>query len=300
MEKFSIKVVDEETLSGYKWEVEKPKANIIVMEGMEEHAERYDGLAVFLNEKGFNVYGLDCYGQGLNVNKDFSNVGVWPKEGFAKQVTAFDMLVQQLKAENNIPTYLFCHSMGSFMGQDYIQRYPGHVQKVILCGSGAKNGGVPLALFFGRIFVTEKKRRKKSKILNKLMFGNFNNKIKNPRTSYDWLTHDEALVDKYIADPLCGFGPNRGFCVEFLKGMSRLYKKNNLRKINKDQKIFLICGEEDPVANYGKYVLTLEKMYKQLGLTNVSNKIYAKARHELLNEFIKEEVFNDIANFYNE
>ena len=65
---------------------EKPLANVIIMTGMEETSRRYDEFAKFLNKEGFDVYCIDSFGQGENVLPDMSNLGVWPKSGFRKQV----------------------------------------------------------------------------------------------------------------------------------------------------------------------------------------------------------------------
>ena len=50
----------------------------------------------------------------------------------------------------------------------------------------------------------------KSDFLNKMAFGTYNDKFENPRTSSDWLSRDEAAVDLYNEDPLCGFVPTAG------------------------------------------------------------------------------------------
>ena len=287
-------------LFGLSWHVEEGIANVIIMEGMEEYSSRYDNFAQYLNKNGFNVYCIDCYGQGENVAPDMSNVGIWPTSGFRKQVQAVDALVEKLRISCR-PTFIFSHSMGSFMCQDYIQRYTEHVSKVVLCGSGAKNPAVPIGYQLAKIIVNKKNRNKKAGFLNKLMFGNFNKKISNPRTPYDWLSHNEENVDKYIADPLCGFGPTNGFCLEFLKGMNRLHKKKFLMKIRKDLDIFIISGEEDPVTNYAKDVAKLETQYTKLGVKNVKTKIYKGLRHEILNEAPNNiEVYDDIVNFFKE
>ena len=286
-------------LYGLAWHVENSVGNVIIMEGMEEHSGRYDGFAQYLNKEGFNVYCVDVYGQGENVNPDFSNRGVWPVSGFRKQVQAVDALVEKLRISCK-PTHIFSHSMGSFMCQDYIQRYTEHVSKVVLCGSGAKNPAVPVGFLLAKMIVHKKNRNKKAGLLNKLMFGNFNRKIKNPRTPFDWLSVNEANVDKYIADPLCGYGPNNGFCYEFLKGMNRLHKKKFLMKIRKDLGIFVISGSDDPVTNYSKDTYKLTEMYKKLGVKNVQMKVYQGLRHEILNEDSKEEVYKDIVNFFKE
>ena len=286
-------------LYGLSWIVKPSIANVIIMEGMEEHSSRYDGFAQYLNKEGFNVYCIDCYGQGENVNADMSNLGIWPKSGFRKQVQAVDTLVEKLRISCR-PTFIFSHSMGSFMCQDYIQRYTEHVSKVVLCGSGSKNPAVPIGYQLAKLINNKKNRNKKAGFLNKLMFGNFNKRIKNPRTPYDWLSVNQENVDKYIADPLCGFGPTNGFCLEFVKGMSRLYKKKFLIKIRKDLDIFIISGSDDPVTNYGKSVGILADMYKKLGVKNVQTKIYQGLRHEILNEDSKEEVYKDIVAFFKE
>lgn len=286
-------------LLGLAWVVKEPIANVIIMEGMEEHVSRYDDFAQYLNGEKFNVYAIDTYGQGLNVEEDMSNVGLWPTSGFRKQVQAVDALVERLRV-SCIPTFIFSHSMGSFMCQDYIQRYTEHVSKVVLCGSGSKNPAVPVGYLLAKIIVHKGNRNKKAGLLNKLMFGGFNKRIKNPRTPFDWLSVNQDNVDKYIADPLCGFGPTNGFCLEFVKGMNRLYKKKFLQKIRKDLDILIISGSDDPVTNYGASVGKLEKMYKGLGVKNVQTKIYDGLRHEILNEENKQEVYADIVRFFKE
>ena len=287
-----------DTLLGLSWLTDNSKASVIIMEGMEEHCSRYDYLAKYLNKEGFDVFALDTYGQGLNVKEDLSNIGMWPSEGFAKQVEAVDTLVLKLQEETKKPVFLFSHSMGSFMCQDYLERFPDHVNRVVLCGSGSKNPAVPMGYALAKMIVNKKNRDKKAGLLNKLMFGNFNNKIKNPRTAYDSLSVNQENVDKYIADPLCGFGPRNGFCYEFVKGMSFIHKDKFLKKLNKDANIFIISGSDDPVTTYGKAVGKLKEMYSKYGVQNVETKIYQGLRHEILNEDRRDEVCEDIANFF--
>ena len=81
--------------------------------------------------------------------------------------------------------------------------------------------------------------------------------------------------------------------------MAPLFKKKNFSRVSKDQKLFIITGEEDPVSNYSKYTLDLEKRYKAIGLTDVSIKIYSHMRHEILNEDDWQSVVNDVINFFN-
>ena len=295
----SITFHDGLTLKGLRWEVESPQFRVVIMEGMEEHTRRYDRFAKFLNQNDISVYALDAFGQGENVRDNPINVGVWPKNGFAFQVEGVHTLVEKLQKNSDLPVYIFSHSMGSFMGSEYIQRYPGSVKKIVLCGTGAKNSAVSVGYVLAKMINTKRKSPKKAKLLAKLMFGSFNKKIKNKRTEFDWLSFNKDNVDAYIADPYCGFGPNNGFCFEFIKGMKHLHHKKRLKGIDKEQEIFLISGSDDPVTNYGKAVEKNRKMYEKLGIKHVSSKVYPNMRHEILNESNYMEVFNDILNFYN-
>ena len=287
------------TSFGLSWKHDGEKAigNVVIMTGMEETSRRYDDFAKYLNKEGFDVYCIDNFGQGENVLPDMSNRGIWPKSGFRKQVVVVDTLVKKLRI-SCLPTFIFSHSMGSFLAQDYIQRYTHHVSKVVLCGSAGKNPATGVGYLLAKLITTKKNQYEKAKLLNKLMFGSFNKKIENPRTEFDWLSYNNENVDKYIADPLCGFGPNNSFCLEFLKGLNRLYKKKFLQKIRKDLDLFIICGEGDPVSLYGKGVSDLDKMYKKQGLTNVQTKVYPHMRHEILNEVDHEIVYKDVVEFF--
>lgn len=285
-----------EELKGHAWTVDVPKANVIIVTGMLEHSLRYNDFAQELNKHGYSVYCLDQYGQGENVTDIDKEYGVWPKSGFSKSVKNYDELVCKLRVSCR-PTYIFAHSMGSFMIQDYIQRYTQHVNKVVLCGSCGKQIAVPFGYALSKLIVNKKNRDKKSPFLAKLLLGSANKKITNPISSNAWLSWNDENVLKYDKDPKCGGIASGGFYREFLKGLNRLYKNKFLKKIRPDISILIISGEDDPVGQYGKGVERLYKMYKKLGINDVSMKLYPHMRHEILNETNKEEVYGDIIDF---
>lgn len=77
-------------------------------------------------------------------------------------------------------------------------------------------------------------------------------------------------------------------------GALKNYK--HLGNINKNMPILILSGDDDPVGNYGKLVVKLYNTYKKQGL-NVQYKLYNGARHEILNETNKQEVYQDIIDF---
>ena len=100
-----------QTLRGYAWTIDKPKANVVIVTGMEEYALRYDDFAQFLNANGYNVYSVDHYGQGLTAG-DEEHLGIVPKSFFSKSVKNIDDIVTSCRV-SLLPTYIFAHSMGS-------------------------------------------------------------------------------------------------------------------------------------------------------------------------------------------
>ena len=295
MEQFSVPAGDF-LLKGNHWPAQKPIANLTIITGMDEHSERYAGLAEFLNGHGINVWCLDAFGQGLNT-ESVEKQEIWPDGGFFLNVDGIANMIKMAK-ENGLPTTHMGHSMGSFMTQSLIQRYPGLVEKAILCGS---NGGqaflMKMANVIAKIIVTKKNRDLPNKTMDNLGLGGYAKAIKDRKTDFDWLSYNEENVQKYIADPYCGHGNTGGFWVNFTAGMKTIWQKKNLAKVSKDQKILLIAGEDDPVGQNGKGVRWLEKTYKEQGIKDVTMILYPHMRHEILNEDEKEKPYNDIKDF---
>lgn len=297
MERIVFTASNGDSLAGWSWPIKNPKAHVVIMTGMEETLSRYDAFAMFLNSKGYSVSGLDTFGQGENVNEDFSNIGIWPENGFERFVIADHEMIESIR-KDGLPVYIFSHSMGSFHGCDYAHRYPNDVNKIVLCGFAGNNPAIPFAYALSKGFIKGKKRERKSKKLNALMFGGFSGSVKNAKTPFDWLSVNEENVQKYIADPKCGFGPTSGFCLEFLRFLTHLFKKKYQKQISLDQKLFIITGSNDPVTVMSKATKKTYKHYKKLGLKDVSMKVYDGLRHEILNEDRKQEVYDDVVNFF--
>ncbi|MCR5348871.1 MAG: lysophospholipase, partial [Bacilli bacterium] len=131
-EVFEVMLPSGETLKGYFWPGKKPKANLTMITGMQEYAFRYDGMARYLNEKGINVWILDAFGQGLNANGT-EDLEKWPVDAFAKTVDAIHLMTQMAR-ENGLPTTQAGHSMGSFMTQSRLERYPHSSDRTLIIG----------------------------------------------------------------------------------------------------------------------------------------------------------------------
>ncbi len=297
---FELKLKNGKTLKGCQWPLKGSERNVVIVTGMTESSYRYDEFALELNKAGFSVFCIDHYGQGLNCEKP-EELGVWPVNGFSEAVEMVYEEVLFVKEQTKKPVYLFGHSMGSFVSQEFIQLHSDVIEKSVICGSCDSMGLI--AKMGGAIANSRAKKfdrdTYRDELLNKLSFGSYNKRIKNPKTQFDWLSTNDESNQKYIADFRCGYVCTTGFYAEFMKGLNRVHKDKNVERVSKNLPIFLIAGEEDPVGKYGKGVLGKYKQYKKHGL-NVKVKLYPVMRHEIINEIGREEVYKDIINFYNE
>ena len=296
---FEVSLPTGETLKGCHWKAKKATRNLVMQTGMNEHASRYDGLATYLTEAGINVWILDAFGQGQNA-ASVEEQERWPEGAFAKNVDAMHLQLEKVKKETGLPTIIMGHSMGSFMTQSYVERYPGTADKVVLFGTNGPTKIYGLAKALGKMLVSKKNWDKPNKTLSNLALGGFTKAIKNRNPEFeglDWLSYNEDNIRAYIADPYCGHVNTGGFLREFFIGLATLYKKENIARIDKETPIRIMAGEEDPVGANGKGPRDLEKMYKKHGVKDVSLILYKNMRHEIHNENGKEKVWEDLKEF---
>ena len=200
----------------------------------------------------------------------------------------------------NVPQIVFGHSMGSFVTRTHLIRFPGGFDAAIISGTGNQSPALVLGgLAMGNLVVALKGPHHYSKLLNNMAFGSYNKLYGEVRTEYDWLSRDEAQVDKYVADPLCGFIPSCSLFRDMMTGIKLITTQTNLEKMNKDTPVYFMSGDMDPVGECGKGVKLAYDNFKKVGMKDVSIKLYKDGRHEMLNELNKDEVYADILAWIN-
>ena len=70
--------------------------------------------------------------------------------------------------------------------------------------------------------------------------------------------------------------------------------RKNIRKMPKNLPVLFISGAADPVGENSKGVLRAYRAFVDEGMENVSLKLYPDARHEVLNETNRAEVYDDV------
>lgn len=283
------------------WQPEgEPRGIVQIVHGVAEHVERYDDFAVYLNSVGFLVIAQDHMGHGKSCGNALAQ-GYFHGGWFAAVQDTYRLLCDTMQQYPGIPYILFGHSMGSFIVRTILAKYPDSgISGCVICGTGwmpetvltmGKIMGSTLAKIFGE--------DKPSNLLQKMMFGAYNNRVEHPRTPFDWLSRDNAVVDAYAADPSCGFTISASLGRDMMTGMLYNQKPENLSNMSIDLPVLFIAGLDDPVGSYGAGVTKAAEKFKQAGMRNVSTKLYPLCRHEILNEINKEEVYRDISSWIN-
>lgn len=275
---------------------QKPRAILQISHGMVEYIARYDEFAEYLCERGIYVVGQDHLGHGQSVVNEESHGYFHEKNGNEFVIGDIHELRRRTRERYpEIPYFMLGHSMGSFLTRQYIQTYGNGLAGVIIMGTGYQ----PAAILHGgravcRILSVLKGDHHRSHLVNNMAFGGYNKRFNPARTEVDWLTKDEAIVDKYREDPWCTFLFTVNAYYNMFGGMLELTKKENLKRIPRKLPVFFVSGKDDPVGNFGKGVEKVCREYREVGIKDVSIKLYEDDRHEILNELDRQQVYEDI------
>ena len=273
-----------------------PRAIVQLVHGVAEYVGRYDHFARFLAGHGFLVCGEDHLGHGKTAMQD-SRFGWFAEHDGWTLITADIRKLRQQMGEQypGIPYFLMGHSMGSFLTRTYLCRYPGTVDGAILSGTGQEApalvaGGKLLAGLIGRFRGTDHI----SPLVHNLSLGAYNKQFAPNRTTADWISRDEQVVDTYMADPLCQFIPTVGMYRDMLGGLQYISSRRALSQMDPATPIYLFSGDKDPVGTCGKGVRKVYGYFRDAGTTDLELKLYPEGRHEMLNEINRDEVYTDV------
>ena len=287
------------TLAAYKKEHDNPRCCVFIAHGMAEHTLRYADFANYLHSHGMSVFGHDHRGHG----KTEGQLGYFAeRDGWNLCVEDMAAHIAHIKQNHpEIPLFVFGHSMGSFLMQEYLIRYSHEVDGAILSGSNGKPA--PIAKIGYMIALLESKLRGGKAIASiseKIATSEFNKRFQPTRTDQDWLSRDKEQVDLYIADPLSGFPCTTQFWLDMLQGIDEICKPERQKKVRSDLPLFIFGGTMCAVGLYGKGLRNLINAYTQAGLFRLTYCLYPNGRHEMLNEINRQEVYEDNLRWLNE
>lgn len=287
----------------HRWLPDGPARAIVqIAHGMAEHSARYARFAGVLTDAGFAVYAGDHRGHGGTATRSQDEGYFADADGFQVVVEDLHRVAETARGEQpGLPFFLFGHSMGSFLCRAYAMTYGEELDGLILSGTAGDPGvlgkvGKGIAAVESRL----RGRRHKSVLLDKLTFGQYNTAFKPNRTKFDWLSRDDAEVDKYVADPQCGNVFTSAFFVDLLSGLAKVNSDAEVASVPTDLPIYLMSGSLDPVGANAKGVRQVSDQLLRAGVNDVTTHIWPEGRHEMLNETNRDEVMAHVVAWIDE
>ena len=252
----------------------RPKAIVQIAHGMAEHAARYRRLTDALTAAGYAVYANDHRGHGASAS--VHGLGEFGPGGFQSLVDDMAAVSRVAVAETpNAPLVLLGHSMGSFAAQLYLLEHHARLAGLVLSGTAAVDALVEAMAAAGRAAAP----------------GSMNDAFAPARTDFDWLSRDEAEVDAYIADQLCGFALADAAMASVLQTAGAARHDPRLASARGDLPVFVISGGHDPVTGPSQaFVNSLLGSWRGAGLRRIDHRVYPGGRHEMFNETNRDEV----------
>jgi alpha-beta hydrolase superfamily lysophospholipase len=265
-------------ISYFEWPVAAPKAVIQLVHGIGEHARRYDHLAEALNRAGYSVYAEDHRGHGLTgknqiAKRQIPKLGRTGPGGLDAVFAEVAQMGEIARSENpGLPLMLVGHSFGSYISQKLVNKNSEAYAAVVLSGSSLVMPGY-------------------------MVTSGFNKKwAKTPDASgLEWLSSDHSVGKAYAADPLCfnfvGLEPG-----SLKDGAMKIYGIPS-RNVRPDLPMLLLVGSEDPCGGERGVKALADAYRKRAGVSDISIVVYHNARHEVYNEFNKDEVIADLTSW---
>jgi alpha-beta hydrolase superfamily lysophospholipase len=270
--RLSLPASDGYPLEVFVWTPSTPVRGVVqIAHGMGEHAGRYRALAQAFNAVGVAVYANEHRGHGPEALRRGEKGNLGPR-GFPGLVD--DMLALSDLAHSHHPgasLVLLGHSMGSFATKIYLLDHAHRLRGAALSGT--------VALDLAEAGNNSAWKLKDTSV-----------PVQVRRTPYDWLSRDEAQVDAYIADPLCGFRLQLQSRQSMYAAYARTTQLEALRRIPPGLPLYFFVGDADAIHRKLAYFNPLVERFQAAGLSDVTVRIYEGARHEVLNETNRAEV----------
>ncbi|KXK37322.1 MAG: alpha/beta fold hydrolase [Saprospiraceae bacterium] len=277
----------------YTPEAVSVKGTVLILHGMQEHSGRYDALARFLTEHGYAVLTYDHPGHGRTAGNN-DNMGFFQKHnptGFVLNV-AKAMATKLEQHFPDVPHFILGHSMGSFITRCLLQEESHRFRAAVIVGTGGKMHGATIAKNYLKM-LNSLRPAQRSWVLNNV-FSKMNNMRFSSEPGGDstsWLSLSKTNREDFTSDPMNGVPFTYNGFYGLMSFVDRATRRDWAKSISHDFPFLFISGAQDPIGDFGKGVKTTVAHLQKDGFNDITLHLYPEMRHEILNEDIKQEVF---------
>lgn len=254
------------------WDNPNAKGTIIFTHGQGEHSESYHRLiSAFENDK-WSFYGWDLRGHGRSEGR---RGFVQEFDDYCRDFKIFVEMVLKNEKVRQGPVILLCHSMGALIQLKSMIRHPDLRCDAMVVSSPLLGIAVNVPAFKAR----------GAQLLNVLLpqvtMGNeLNNQM---------LTRDPDVIREYEQDALRHDRISSGAFLGFLESFKFVAPRAGDIKTP----ALFVISSADPVVSSS----AAKEFYEKIGSKKKELFVYPDAKHELINDTIRQTVFADIKNF---
>ncbi|MEK2690051.1 alpha/beta hydrolase [Bdellovibrio sp. GT3] len=254
------------------WDNPNAKGTVIITHGHGEHSECYHRLIEAFKNDQWSFYAWDLRGHGRSEgHRGFAS----HFDDYCKDHKIFIDMVTSIEKVKKGPVILFSHSMGGLIEVKTLLRNPdlkfdGMIVSAPLLGLSME---VPLIKSTAAFLL--------NKILPKLTLGNeINNNA---------LTSDPDVIREYENDSLRHVKMSPGVFTGMLENWD--FVRPRAGEIKKPA--LFILPEKDPICSTPEAT----KFFEKLGSKKKELKVYPNAKHEIVNDVMRDTAFADIKRF---
>lgn len=260
--------------------------NIVILHDAFDNINRYEELATFLFNSGYNVYVPEYRGHGELKEKEVSDFG----EGLEAVIKDLQLFIHNKLANINYRDIIILgHGLGSLLSF-YLAINEPFKYMILSALSFEKYLTIESRLFKTKL---EKKCNIEESTLNNLR-KSYDIKFKN-EGDFAYLTSDKEELRKYLRDENCGFKANSQYFNDIYRLMK--YVKSHINDIRDDANILVILGENDSSIFYEKtrkYLIKINNKVRKIKILKND-----RGRHDNFHEINRKEIFEEILKWLN-
>lgn len=274
------------------------KGIVQIVHGMGEDRKRYESFMKYLNSQGYIAIIHDHRGHGESVVRK-QELGYLYSGGMKGLIEDTHQLTMSIRNHHKeLPIYLLGHAMmGDLIVRTYLQKYDNDINGLIVCGPFSKDNYIKLKKFTVNLIRIVKGPYHRSPYIHYILFEKQNDVFKDATSKNAWLSSDEKVIEDYDKNVDEGF-------IFTLQGFKQLYNLLDVTYQKKKYKvrkpylpILFLGGKEDPIIATKENFKNKMTFLKKIGYRQVTGKLYAKCRHQILFEKDRKRIYQDIVNW---
>ena len=278
-----------------------PVCTVQILHGIDEHKERYIPLMQYLASRRIASVIHDLRGHGGSILPE--GLAYYGEEALDRLHTDIDAVYASLfqpipasgrmdiayedfPADTPLPRYLLGFSMGALIAGSFAGDNDDRLSGLLLAGLPHRERFVSFALAWVKFLSLLGGETWRPPLLGRFSFRKYNRYFERQGEfgNFLWLSENRDNIEAFRADPLCGV-PNTISAYRFLLTLVRdLYRPASWNTARPDLPIRILSGEHDPVAGGDRWVLDSEDFLRDMGYTDIENRIFPDCRHEIFRD----------------